>query len=128
MSKNQLLTKLNQIESLLKKKDDHAYRQTSKPLSFTEACAYLHFKPGYLYKLTSQKAIPHYKPSGKMLFFSKAELDDWVFGRYGAGVKGDASTTLGTGTRSEDTSTSLSADMKGETGNVKKSKRNGGEK
>lgn len=123
-----LLQKLSSIENLLKKKDD-------KPLSFKEACTYLGYAPSYLYKLTSTGKIPHYKPTGKLLFFSKADLDDWVFGRYGdpsttlgTGVKGDASTTLGTGTRSEDTSTSLSADMKGETGNVKKSKRNGGKK
>ena len=80
MSKNQLLTKLNQLESLLKKKDD-------KPLNFKEACAYLGFRASYLYKLTSKKLITSYKPSGKMLFFSKVELEDWVFGRYGESEK-----------------------------------------
>lgn len=76
-STKEILTKLNALETLLKKKDD-------KPLSFKEACAYLGYAPSYLYKLTSAGKIPHYKPSGKMLFFSKAELDDWVFGRYGS--------------------------------------------
>lgn len=76
-SQKEVLQKLNNLENLLKKKDD-------KPLSFNEACAYLGFKPSYLYKLTSRKVIPHYKPSGKMLFFSKADLDDWIFGRYGS--------------------------------------------
>ncbi|HSH67953.1 MAG TPA: helix-turn-helix domain-containing protein [Bacteroidia bacterium] len=50
-----------------------------KPLNFKEACAYLGFAPSYLYKLTYRKIIPHYKPSGKMLFFSKADLDEWIF-------------------------------------------------
>ena len=67
-----LLKKLSDIENLLKKKDD-------KPLNFKEACAYLGFAPSYLYKLTYRKVIPHYKPSGKMLFFSKNELDEWIF-------------------------------------------------
>lgn len=71
-NKNEILTKLNELETLLKKKDD-------KPLSFKEACAYLGFAPSYLYKLTYRKVIPHYKPTGKMLFFSKCELDEWIF-------------------------------------------------
>ncbi len=66
------LEKLNRLENLLKRKDD-------KPLSFKEACAYLGFAPSYLYKLTYRKVIPHYKPTGKMLFFSKVELDSWIF-------------------------------------------------
>lgn len=69
---NTVLEKLNNLENLLKKKDD-------KPLSFKEACAYLGFAPSYLYKLTYRKVIPHYKPTGKMLFFSKCELDEWIF-------------------------------------------------
>lgn len=71
-NKNEILTKLNELETLLKKKDD-------KPLSFKEACTYLGFAPSYLYKLTYRKVIPHYKPTGKMLFFSKCELDEWIF-------------------------------------------------
>ncbi|MBI5731718.1 MAG: helix-turn-helix domain-containing protein [Stygiobacter sp.] len=71
-SSEKVLEKLSSLENLLKKKDD-------KPFNFKEACAYLGFAPSYLYKLTYRKIIPHYKPSGKMLFFSKAELDEWIF-------------------------------------------------
>lgn len=73
-TKQSVLEKLNNLEQLLKKKDD-------KPLSFKEACAYLGFAPSYLYKLTYRKVIPHYKPTGKMLFFSKCELDEWIFSK-----------------------------------------------
>lgn len=76
-STKEILTKLNALETLLRKKDD-------KPLSFKEACAYLGYAPSYLYKLTSSGKIPHYKPSGKLLFFSKIELDEWIFGKYGS--------------------------------------------
>jgi excisionase family DNA binding protein len=68
----QVLQKLSTLEDLLKKKDD-------KPLTFKEACAYLGYAPSYLYKLTYRKVIPHYKPTGKMIFFSKAELDEWIY-------------------------------------------------
>lgn len=71
---NEVLKKLDIIESLLKKKDD-------KPLNFNQAAEYLGFSHSYLYKLTSRKIVPCYRPTGKVLFFSKAELDEWVFGR-----------------------------------------------
>ena len=68
----QILQKLSAIEDLVKKKDD-------RPLTFKEACAYLGYAPSYLYKLTYRKVIPHYKPTGKMIFFSKNEIDEWVY-------------------------------------------------
>ena len=67
-----ILQRLFTLEELLKKKDD-------KPLTFKEACTYLGYAPSYLYKLTYRKVIPHYKPTGKMIFFSKNELDEWIF-------------------------------------------------
>lgn len=67
-----ILKKLSSIEDLLKRKDD-------KPLTFKEACAYLGYAPSYLYKLTYKNIVPHYKPTGKIIFFSKSELDEWIF-------------------------------------------------
>lgn len=32
----------------------------------------------HLYKLTSAQKIPHYKPSGKMLYFDREELEKWL--------------------------------------------------
>jgi excisionase family DNA binding protein len=70
--KSEILQKLSILEELLKKKDD-------KPLTFREACAYLGYAPSYLYKLTYRNVIPHYKPTGKMIFFSKNEIDEWIY-------------------------------------------------
>ena len=72
MERKAILEKLTTLEILLKKKDD-------KPLTFKEACAYLGYAPSYLYKLTYRKVIPYYKPTGKMIFFSKNELNEWVY-------------------------------------------------
>ena len=47
-----------------------------------EACAYLGISESLLYKLTAGREIPHYKPRGKNLFFSKAELDEWLLQHY----------------------------------------------
>jgi excisionase family DNA binding protein len=68
----QVLQKLSTIEDLLKRKDD-------RPLTFKEACTYLGYAPSYLYKLTYKNIVPHYKPTGKIIFFSKNELDEWIF-------------------------------------------------
>ncbi|HRZ42182.1 MAG TPA: helix-turn-helix domain-containing protein [Bacteroidales bacterium] len=46
--------------------------------TFDEAAAYTGISKSYLYKLTSTGGIPCYKPSGKMLFFSRVELDQWL--------------------------------------------------
>lgn len=32
----------------------------------------------HIYKLTSNGTIPHYKPFGKTLFFSREEVEDWL--------------------------------------------------
>lgn len=76
MKTEEIKNQFEEIKTLLKKQDD-------KPLNFKEACAYLGYAPSYMYKLTSTGKIPHYKPSGKILFFSKVELDEWIFGKYG---------------------------------------------
>lgn len=31
-----------------------------------------------LYKLTSTRKIPHYKPNGKMVYFNREELEKWM--------------------------------------------------
>ena len=46
-------------------------------LNFNDACNYLDISASHLYKLTSQKSIPHFCPQGKKLYFNRAELDEW---------------------------------------------------
>ena len=46
-------------------------------LDLTEAALYTGFSTGHLYRLTSNREIPHFKQSRK-LYFSKAALDEWM--------------------------------------------------
>ena len=69
--KNIILEKLSNIENLLK-------GQTQKPMTFDEAADYLGISKSHLYKLTSANKIPHYKPHGKRLYFTKGELNTWL--------------------------------------------------
>ena len=47
-------------------------------LNLKEAARYLNMSCSHLYKLTSAKEIPHYKPRGKQVFFERKELDKWL--------------------------------------------------
>ena len=47
-------------------------------LTFSEAARYTGFSRSYLYKLTHLQKIPCSKPAGKMLFFDRAELENWL--------------------------------------------------
>lgn len=33
---------------------------------------------GYIYKLTCKKEIPYYKPNGKLIYFDRKEVEDWM--------------------------------------------------
>ncbi|WP_458627991.1 helix-turn-helix domain-containing protein [Winogradskyella sp. PC D3.3] len=47
-------------------------------LTFEEACFYSGLAKSTMYKLTSSNEIPHYKPKGKLIFFKKEELENWL--------------------------------------------------
>lgn len=47
-------------------------------LTVEEACIYTGLKKSCLYKLTSGKSIPHYKPNGKVCYFKRSDLDAWM--------------------------------------------------
>ncbi len=32
----------------------------------------------YLYKMTCQKQIPYYRPSGKQIYFDRSEIETWM--------------------------------------------------
>jgi excisionase family DNA binding protein len=70
-SNKEILQRIDALENLLKKNPD-------KPMTFKETCAYLGYAPSYLYKLTYKKIIPHHKPTGKILYFFKNEIDEWI--------------------------------------------------
>src|SRR4051812_3551657 len=58
--------------------DPRIYLLQKEILSLQEACAYLCISLFYMYKLTSARRIPHYSPTGKLLYFKRTELDGWV--------------------------------------------------
>lgn len=72
-----LSNRLDRIENLL---SDNSQRADS-PFTVRQAAAYLDVSTSYLYKLTSQQLIPHYKPTGKRLYFRRSDLDAFLFNK-----------------------------------------------
>jgi excisionase family DNA binding protein len=55
-----------------------AVLSNKQTLSIDEAAAYTGLSISYIYKLTSTQEIPHYKPRGKMIYFDRWELEEWL--------------------------------------------------
>lgn len=47
-------------------------------LTLEEVMLYTGMSRSHLYKLTSRRLIPHYKPNGKVCFFRRKELEQWL--------------------------------------------------
>ena len=62
--------RLDRIEQLL--------RGQKNVLNFSEACDFTGISPSYMYKLTHNARIPHYKPHGKNVYFLREELEQWL--------------------------------------------------
>lgn len=69
--------KIQSIENSIRQLKNHLW-VAKEVLSSSEACDYLEISESHLYRLTSSKQIPHYKPNGKMIFFNRKELCEWV--------------------------------------------------
>lgn len=51
---------------------------TKEVLTSDEAAKYMGISKSYLYKLTMKQQIPHFKPMGKMCYFNRLELEQWL--------------------------------------------------
>ena len=68
---NAILSKLDIIErnSLLASK---------KVLCLEDVSVLTGLSKSYIYKLTADKKIPHYKPNGKLVYFERSEIENWM--------------------------------------------------
>ena len=65
------------INERLKSIEETLYT-TKDILNMKEVCQYLDISQSLLYKLKCSGEIPHFKPRGKMIFFEKKELIEWI--------------------------------------------------
>jgi excisionase family DNA binding protein len=74
MDQEMIIQKLSNIETMLQEQN----LLKKDVLNLNEACRYLDMSASHLYKMTSQKLIPHFCPQGKKLYFNRLELDEWL--------------------------------------------------
>lgn len=47
-------------------------------LDIDDVVALTGLSKGYIYKLTCKKEIPHFKPNGKLIYFDRSEVENWM--------------------------------------------------
>ena len=52
--------------------------ETKNVLTFSDACEFCGLSKSYMYRLTSTRQIPHFKPRQKLIYFERAELENWL--------------------------------------------------
>ena len=68
---NEILVRLENIERM-------TILAAKNVLTLEEAALITGLQKSHLYRLTSQHVIPHYKPNGKLLYFDRKELEEWM--------------------------------------------------
>lgn len=68
---------MDEVKQLLKKMEEDMSRQ-KRLITLKEMAKHLGVSKSYLYKLTSKGLIPHYKPTGKVIYFEKSEVEEWL--------------------------------------------------
>ena len=72
-----VLNEMRMATQLLDKLTKSAIYQ-KEVLDIKELAEYTGYKKSYLYKLVSKNKIPHHKPNGGRLFFTRDEIDAWL--------------------------------------------------
>ena len=57
---------------------DRVIFTTKEVLTSDEVARYMGISKSYLYKLTMNRVIPHFKPTGKVCYFDRKELENFL--------------------------------------------------
>ncbi len=71
---NALLSKLEKLEQRL----EEIFSMSKEALTFEQAWRFLRISSSQLYKLTCKRIIPAFKPGGKLLYFKRTDLENWM--------------------------------------------------
>ena len=74
-----MMGKLREMEALIDRTGRAVTAARKEVLTVDEAVEYTGLKRSYIYKMCSERAIPHYKSKGgKATYFRRSELDEWM--------------------------------------------------
>ena len=69
--------KLTDLQSRVQTLENLCY-SAKEVLNLEEAACFLGIAKSTLYKMTHENRIPFYKPAGKLIYFEKSVLLDWI--------------------------------------------------
>lgn len=69
---------LQTIESRLSNIESKLLISTKEVLTLDEVAIYTGLSKSHIYKLCSSNDIPFYKPQGKVNYFNRLEIEDWL--------------------------------------------------
>ena len=69
-----------QIDELQKRMDavEDILDNAKEVLSVEEAARFMDIARSSLYEMTSDRSIPFYRPNGKMIYFEKTDILEWI--------------------------------------------------
>lgn len=67
----ELASKIDKLEKI-------ALLSAKNVLTIDDVALITSYSKGHIYRLTSGKKIPHYKPDGRTLYFKKEEIEEWM--------------------------------------------------
>lgn len=68
----------SEIDTIAQAVIDNTLFCTKEVLTANETARYMGVSKSYLYKLTMRGEIPHFKPMGKLCYFDRKEIEDWL--------------------------------------------------
>lgn len=70
--------KIEQLKESIDEIKRYTLLSAKNVLNMSDVVLLTGFSKAYLYKLTCNHEIPHYKPNGKQLYFDRAEVEAWM--------------------------------------------------
>lgn len=66
------------IKNILKRIECNTLLATKTVLTVDDVATLTGLSKSHIYKLTYSHQIPHYKPSGKQVYFDRSEIEEWL--------------------------------------------------
>jgi excisionase family DNA binding protein len=67
-----------EITERLKRIERYTLLQAKNVLTIDDVALLANMSKSYLYQLTCKNQIPYYRPSGKLIYFDKSEVESWL--------------------------------------------------
>jgi len=75
---NEILNELQKLNDRMSNLEENSLLNAKDVLTMQDVAKLTGLSMAYLYNMTSKRKIPHYKCGGKITYFKKSEINDWL--------------------------------------------------